>query len=135
MMVYSDFAIENLKERLLSKSMNDRCPKKYAADLYESYEVIRQLQKQIRELQEKAEESEKKENPLSHVKMIEVVHQIGSYEMDEVALLNWDHVSEDRARYCIESGEYCDDVLVIPKRQYLALFRNEPKEESNHGQS
>lgn len=45
-MIYSKFAIEQLKERLLILSMKDSTPKKYAGDLLEAYEVIKQLQKE-----------------------------------------------------------------------------------------
>ena len=45
-MEYSDFAIEQLKSRLVKKGMEDSTPKKYARDMFEAYEVIKQLQKQ-----------------------------------------------------------------------------------------
>ena len=46
-MKYSDFAIDLLVERLIDKSMKDRTPKKYACDMFEAAEVIRQLRMQI----------------------------------------------------------------------------------------
>lgn len=58
-MVYSDFSIDMLKERLLTKSMQDRTPKKYAGDMFEAYEVIRQLQREIKKL--KKEQNNEKE--------------------------------------------------------------------------
>lgn len=45
-MKYSEFAIQQLKERLLELSMKDSTPKKYAGPMFEAYEVIRQLQKE-----------------------------------------------------------------------------------------
>ena len=49
-MKYSDFAIKMLKERLVEKSMRPSTPKKYAGDMFEAYEVIVQLEKEIEEL-------------------------------------------------------------------------------------
>ena len=49
-MVYSDFSIDLLKDRLLTKAMHDRTPKKYAGDMFEAYEVICQLQREIKKL-------------------------------------------------------------------------------------
>lgn len=43
-MTYSEFAIEELKKRLIEKSMKDSTPKKFAGDMFEAYEVIKQLQ-------------------------------------------------------------------------------------------
>ena len=43
-MTYSDFAIEELKKRLLEKVMRSSTPKKYAGDMFEAAEVIAQLQ-------------------------------------------------------------------------------------------
>lgn len=54
-MIYSDFAIEQLKQRLLEKSMKDSTPKKYAGDMFEAYEVIRQLQVKLLEKTEEAD--------------------------------------------------------------------------------
>lgn len=48
-MVYSAFAIELLKERLLEKALKSATPKKFASDMFEAYEVIRQLQKELKE--------------------------------------------------------------------------------------
>ncbi len=45
-MKYSEFAIEQLKEKLLELSMKNSTPKKYAWPMFEAYEVIRQLQKE-----------------------------------------------------------------------------------------
>ena len=44
-MIYSNFAIEQLKNRLIETSMKNSTPKKYAKAMLEAYEVIRQLQK------------------------------------------------------------------------------------------
>lgn len=43
-MKYSEFAIQQLKEKLLELSMKDSMPIKYAVPMFEAYEVIKQLQ-------------------------------------------------------------------------------------------
>ena len=47
-MVYSDFSIEQLKQRLFLKAMKNSTPKKYAGDMLEAAEVIQQLQARIK---------------------------------------------------------------------------------------
>lgn len=46
-MKYTEASIELLLERLLSKSMKDGTPKKYAGDMFSAFEVIRQLQGEL----------------------------------------------------------------------------------------
>lgn len=46
-MVYSDFAIEELKKRLFEKALKNSTPKKYSGDMFEAAEVIEQLQNEI----------------------------------------------------------------------------------------
>ena len=50
-MVYSDFSIEQLKQRLFLKAMKNSTPKKYAGDMLEAAEVIQQLQARIKKLE------------------------------------------------------------------------------------
>ena len=50
-MVYSDFSIEQLKQRLFVKVMKNSTPKKYAGDMLEAAEVIQQLQARIKTLE------------------------------------------------------------------------------------
>ena len=50
-MVYSDFSIEQLKQRLFLKDMKNSTPKKYAGDMLEAAEVIQQLQAKIKKLE------------------------------------------------------------------------------------
>ena len=50
-MVYSDFSIEQLKQRLFLKAVNNSTPKKYAGDMLEAAEVIQQLQARIKKLE------------------------------------------------------------------------------------
>lgn len=50
-MVYSDFSIEQLKQRLFVKAMKNSTPKKYAGDMLEAAEAIQQLQARIKTLE------------------------------------------------------------------------------------
>ena len=49
--VYSDFSIEQLKQRLFLKAMKNSTPKKDAGDMLEAAEVIQQLQAKIKRLE------------------------------------------------------------------------------------
>ena len=61
---------------------------------------------------------------LSHIKMFEVEHQIGPYITGEVVLFNINRISQKEAVDCVEAGRYNDNVLVLPKKQWISLFRN-----------
>lgn len=61
---------------------------------------------------------------LSHVMMIDMVRELGPYKMDEVVLFNINHISEDDALRHVRSGLYSRDVLVMPKKQWISLFRD-----------
>ena len=50
-MIYTDFSIEHLKQRLCVKAMKNSTPKKYAGDMLEAAEVIQQLQAKIKTLE------------------------------------------------------------------------------------
>lgn len=50
-MVYSDFSIEQLKQRLFVKAMKNSTPKKYAGDMVEAAEVIERNEQQSVQLQ------------------------------------------------------------------------------------
>ena len=50
-MIYTDFSIEQLKERLFAKAMKNSTPKKYARDMLEAAEVIQQMQAKIKALE------------------------------------------------------------------------------------
>lgn len=53
-MRYSEFSIEMLLERLLTRSMADKTPQKYSTVMFEAWEVIRQLQQDLAAAQQKA---------------------------------------------------------------------------------
>lgn len=61
---------------------------------------------------------------LSHIKMSEVKWCIGPYEMDKVILFNKNRISHADAVRFVQAGEYNENVLCIPKKQYVALFRD-----------
>lgn len=46
-MIYTAFAIEELKKRLCEKAMKSSTPKKYGGDMFEAFEVIKQLQAEL----------------------------------------------------------------------------------------
>ena len=48
-MKYNQYAIESLKDKLIELSMKSSTPKKYAANMFEAYEVIKQLQREIKD--------------------------------------------------------------------------------------
>lgn len=61
---------------------------------------------------------------LSHVKMSEVKWCLGSYTMDKVILFNKNRISHEEAVRFVEMDEYNENVLCIPKKQYIALLRD-----------
>lgn len=63
--------------------------------------------------------------PLEHVKLIEFSEELGPYRMDKVALVNGNRISEEEAKRCIEAQEYNDNVLCIPKKQWVSLFKDD----------
>ena len=61
---------------------------------------------------------------LSHIMLMEVAHQIGSYTMDEVVLFNINKISKTDALRAVEGGTYNENVLCIPKSQWISLFKD-----------
>lgn len=66
---------------------------------------------------------------LEHVMLIEFSREVGPYSTDAVALFNANRISEGEAMRCIEAGEYNDNVLCMPKSQWVSIFKD-GKEES-----
>lgn len=62
---------------------------------------------------------------LSHIKRIKVEESLGPYQASKVILFNKTQVSEEEALHIANSGEYCDNVLMIPQSQWLSLFLNQ----------
>ncbi len=61
---------------------------------------------------------------LSHIMLIEVVRELGPYRTDQVVLFNINRISEEEALRHVEAGSYNENVLVIPKKQWISLFRD-----------
>lgn len=61
---------------------------------------------------------------LSHIMLLEFKEQCGPYTKEMVALYNSERMTEAEAFRFISAGEYNDNVLVMPKRQWCALFKN-----------
>ena len=61
---------------------------------------------------------------LDHIKLVEVKHQLGPYTMDEVVLFNINRISKDEALRAVEAGEHNDNVLCIPRSQWISLFKD-----------
>ena len=61
---------------------------------------------------------------LSHIKMFECVEELGPYQMPKVVLFNNNKLTADEAFRCVQAGEYNDNIVVLEKRQWIALFKN-----------
>lgn len=110
-MKYTSGDINALKAKLLDKATDPATSEGCRAELFAAYEVIVQLQKS--------------NNPVAHVMRLDLIRQVGPYEMDEVALFNGNHLTEDEAWAHIQSGEYSPDLLILPEKQWQSLFLNQ----------
>lgn len=61
---------------------------------------------------------------LSHVVLLEVDEDYRSFRMSKVVLFNENQVTQEEAIRVVRAGEYNDNVLIIPKRQWTSLFLN-----------
>lgn len=61
---------------------------------------------------------------LSHIMLIEFEEQIGPYRTEQILLYNENRISEAEALRLARAGEYNENVLIISKRQWIALFRD-----------
>lgn len=61
---------------------------------------------------------------LSHISMIEYEEHLGPYLTPKVALFNNTKLTADEAFRFVEAGEYNDNIVVLYKSQWLALFKN-----------
>lgn len=66
----------------------------------------------------------------SHIKVIEYEKCFGPHKMDEIALFNCHKITEEEAIRCVRTGEYNENVLCIPKSQWISLFCGGKKKES-----
>lgn len=65
---------------------------------------------------------------LSHVMLVEVEQELGPYRMDAVVLFNANRISQEEALKHVEAGEYNKNVLLLPKSQWISLFRDEKED-------
>lgn len=61
---------------------------------------------------------------LSHVMLLEVDENYGSFQIPKVVLYNENHVTREEALYQARAGEYHPSVFTLPKRQWEYLFLN-----------
>lgn len=59
---------------------------------------------------------------LSHMMLLEVDENYGSFQIPKVVLYNENHVTQEEALYQVCAGEYHPSVLTLPKRQWASLF-------------
>lgn len=62
---------------------------------------------------------------LSHVMLLEVDEDYGSFQIPKVILYNENHVTQEEALQIARAGEYHPSVLTLPKRQWASLFLNQ----------
>ena len=55
--------------------------------------------------------------------MIEIDYQIGPHLMEKVVLFNKNRITLEEAIRVVKAGEYNDNVLVMPKKQFVSLFK------------
>lgn len=60
----------------------------------------------------------------SHITMFECVEELGPYQMPKVVLFNKNKLTADEAFRFVRAGEYNDNIVVLEKRQWVALFKN-----------
>ena len=61
---------------------------------------------------------------LEHIEVLEIEYQIGPHNMEKVALVNKNQITLEEAIRVVKAGEYNDNVLVMPKKQFVSLFRD-----------
>lgn len=61
---------------------------------------------------------------LSHIGMIEYEENLGPYLMPKVALFNNTKLTPAEAFKFIRAGEYNDNIVILEKSQWIALFKN-----------
>lgn len=61
---------------------------------------------------------------LSHLMLLDIDEDYGSVRASKVVLFNENRVTQEEAIRVVRAGEYNDNVLIIPKRQWISLFLN-----------
>lgn len=84
------------------------------------------------ELERLLDELKERKKKLSHVKLMDgLVWELGPYREERVALFNANRITADEAMWYVRSEEYNPNVLVIPKAQWISLFRDGREPDSN----
>lgn len=71
------------------------------------------------------EETQTPATPLSHISLIEFKEHVGPYTTEKVVLYNENNITEAEALRIVKADEYNENVLCLPKKQWLALFKNQ----------
>ena len=61
---------------------------------------------------------------LNHIMLIEYEEQCGPFREEKVLLYNANRITEAEALRIARSDEYNENVLIIPKKQWISLFRD-----------
>lgn len=61
---------------------------------------------------------------LSHIMLLEIEEDYGSFRIPKVILFNRNKVSQEEALRLVRAGEYNDNVLCIPESQWRSLFQD-----------
>lgn len=61
---------------------------------------------------------------LNHVMRIEFEEQTGPFREEKVLLYNENRITEAEALRVARADEYNENVLIIPKQQWISLFRD-----------
>ena len=59
---------------------------------------------------------------LSHIKIFEIEEDYGPLQFSKVVLFNENRITQEEAMRLVQAGEYNDNVLVIPEKQFIFLF-------------
>lgn len=59
---------------------------------------------------------------LSHIMMFEIEEDYGPLQFSKVVLFNENRITQEEALRLVRAGEYNDNVLVIPEKQFISLF-------------
>ena len=61
---------------------------------------------------------------LSHLALLDIEEDYRSFRIPKIVLFNENQVTQEEALRVVRAGEYNENVLVVPKRQWVSLFLN-----------
>lgn len=73
---------------------------------------------------------ENKKDVLSHIMLMELEEFIGFHGFEKVMLFNKEKVTEEEALCLVKAGEYNENILVLSRKQWFSLFKNEKASEN-----